>query len=765
MGSHGQFMRRVRRTTIGLLAGVLVATTPVMAQAAEASDPEPVLGGQLYSTGAAVTVEVLPASAGLTSTLFLLDPEEVQIATNRDVGHDEDRRAVRRGHRARLRHPGRRPGVPPRPGWTQPRRPPARRGRLRGRRLCRGGLRGPLRRRRPRLRRQQVQVLRRHRARGPRGPRGAADARPDRSAGGDAGPDQAVDEGSTVTLDGSGSRASTKPALQASEQQGTLPGGTSLGAALDGLDADAPGHPGRGLRRHRPGPGGAEHLHRVRHRRLRQRRWRGGPCGDVNGDRRSNTILDCELAAALKLQEEVEAAGTVDKVAVITFSSGASAIDLDPTSATATLVSPTADKDGNGVTDVVQAIKRVGGSGGTNFVPPVRTSCQLLATTGLAQPGHALSCPTARARGSLKHRPALQPAGHLPRLRGRQRQPLRQRTPRSAAGSSTWPPSAAARAPTCPTVSELPDILPQVVGSKITEVTYTVDGGAPVDLSSQLELPEGRPRRPRRRLRPAGRPRRGQPPDLPHRHRRGLRRHLVARPPAPTSSPSPARSPTPGASTSPAGPAGLPVLAHHGAARRSSRPTTARYVFELTVTDGTGGTATDRGRRRGQQRRPDARADPRRLLRRRRHPGQRDPHRRGLARHPHRHRRLGRRHHRRPVDVTTAGARVGHVLRLPRLPHGRQLRRRGHPHRRRRRHRRPHASTTSRSRAPAAVWANSHRRAAPSTGPAGPARSRAACTPTASSASSAPPRRSRAPRRTPGRSRPTRPRTASSRCR
>ena len=111
---------------------------------------------------------------------------------------------------------------------------------------------------------------------------------------------------------------------------------------------------------------------------------------------------------------------------MITFSSGASALDLDPTSATATLVSPTADKDGNGVTDVVQAIKRIGGSGGTNFIPPVRTSCQLLATTGLAQPGHRV--PVGRTGLRLaRHGPALQPAGDVPRLRRRQRQPLRQR--------------------------------------------------------------------------------------------------------------------------------------------------------------------------------------------------------------------------------------------------------------------------------------------------------------------------------------------------
>ncbi len=51
----------------------------------------------------------------------------------------------------------------------------------------------------------------------------------------------------------------------------------------------------------------------------------------MNGDRSADTILDCEIAAAIKFHEEVAAAGTVDKVAVVRFNSGASAIGLDPT--------------------------------------------------------------------------------------------------------------------------------------------------------------------------------------------------------------------------------------------------------------------------------------------------------------------------------------------------------------------------------------------------------------------------------------------------
>ena len=68
------------------MPGVLLLVLLLVARATQAQASAPVLGGQLFSTGEKVTIEVLPASAALTSTLYLLEPEEVRIATNRDVG-------------------------------------------------------------------------------------------------------------------------------------------------------------------------------------------------------------------------------------------------------------------------------------------------------------------------------------------------------------------------------------------------------------------------------------------------------------------------------------------------------------------------------------------------------------------------------------------------------------------------------------------------------------------------------------------------------
>ena len=77
--------RRPGGSTLGLLV-VLVAT--LLFWQSKPASAAPVLGGQLFATGLPVEVEVLPASAGFTSELWLFEPvaSRVRIATNRDVG-------------------------------------------------------------------------------------------------------------------------------------------------------------------------------------------------------------------------------------------------------------------------------------------------------------------------------------------------------------------------------------------------------------------------------------------------------------------------------------------------------------------------------------------------------------------------------------------------------------------------------------------------------------------------------------------------------
>lgn len=80
-----------RSSASSRMLSVMVAFTTAFGALFTVTPPAPVravplLGGQLFSTGSSVEIEVLPASAGLTSQLFLLEPEEIFIATNREQG-------------------------------------------------------------------------------------------------------------------------------------------------------------------------------------------------------------------------------------------------------------------------------------------------------------------------------------------------------------------------------------------------------------------------------------------------------------------------------------------------------------------------------------------------------------------------------------------------------------------------------------------------------------------------------------------------------
>ncbi|MDX2496116.1 MAG: DUF4114 domain-containing protein [Desulfuromusa sp.] len=73
------FQTRKYKSILLLVAFFIIATSGQLLAA-------PILGGQLYSTGNDITVEILSGSAGYTSNLSLYSPGNVSIASNRDVG-------------------------------------------------------------------------------------------------------------------------------------------------------------------------------------------------------------------------------------------------------------------------------------------------------------------------------------------------------------------------------------------------------------------------------------------------------------------------------------------------------------------------------------------------------------------------------------------------------------------------------------------------------------------------------------------------------
>ena len=95
----------------------------------------------------------------------------------------------------------------------------------------------------------------------------------------------------------------------------------------------------------------------------------GTSVGDVNGDGRANDRLDGVVAAIELLHSRLIDIGLQDtaQLAIVPFSSYAWHIDVDPSaSGVQWLTTPSADTDGNGTADFVQAVRSIRVGGATN---------------------------------------------------------------------------------------------------------------------------------------------------------------------------------------------------------------------------------------------------------------------------------------------------------------------------------------------------------------------------------------------------------------
>lgn len=113
--------------------------------------------------------------------------------------------------------------------------------------------------------------------------------------------------------------------------------------------------------------------------------FQGAAVGDLNGDRRSNTILDAEIAAFIALNQQLirQGLGQTARVGVISFAIFASSLDVDPVTPGQQLVTnPSADRDRNGVLDIEQALRSLRSLPSTNFEAALQQAQSFFTTLG-----------------------------------------------------------------------------------------------------------------------------------------------------------------------------------------------------------------------------------------------------------------------------------------------------------------------------------------------------------------------------------------------
>jgi subtilisin family serine protease len=96
----------------------------------------------------------------------------------------------------------------------------------------------------------------------------------------------------------------------------------------------------------------------------------GSFINDLNGDGRSNTILDGEIAAVSNLVKHINSSAIADSntVRIVVFEGGAFLLDLNPVDSGVQELTPsTADLNANGRLDIIEALEGLVAGGGTNY--------------------------------------------------------------------------------------------------------------------------------------------------------------------------------------------------------------------------------------------------------------------------------------------------------------------------------------------------------------------------------------------------------------
>lgn len=230
--------------------------------------------------------------------------------------------------------------------------------------------------------------------------------------------------------------------------------------------------------------------------------------GNQNGDGRTNSVLDCEIAAAKALNQQAISAGTIGEVGVVVFGTGGAKADVGPAGGEQALTGPATDANGAGGPDVEQVLgsafidggvrlftfKNVGGA--TNFEAGVRNACSLVQQTTMANALVVfLSDGFAGAGGN-----ALDDVPCSPKTATFQTFAIGSGSTctNTGGGRGSLAQIAADTGGTCTQVSNvasLPSILPGLIASELTALTLSIDGGPAQDISSAAtpSLPQAGP--------------------------------------------------------------------------------------------------------------------------------------------------------------------------------------------------------------------------------------------------------------------------------
>lgn len=226
-------------------------------------------------------------------------------------------------------------------------------------------------------------------------------------------------------------------------------------------------------------------------------------CGDQNGVNGANEIVDCEIKAAISLNEQARSVGTIADVGIVGFSSIGQPADVWPVGGAQLITTPVADRNGNSVRDVDEVFRSMRGSsasiglftpystgGSTDFADAlVATRTVLNASTMpkriVAFLSDGVSTEGANINAALSNLPPNTTIYTFAVGSGSS-------CTRNEGGRGSLQDIAVGRGGFCTVVTDpanLPNVLPTILKPKLNSLSLTVDGGTAVPVTSTPALP------------------------------------------------------------------------------------------------------------------------------------------------------------------------------------------------------------------------------------------------------------------------------------